>query len=51
MMEIRQETDYVRHHIQKVIGFFSAMRLFAQNLENQGHTFTYLRLDDEKNTQ
>jgi len=51
MMEMRQETDYVRHHIQKIIGFFSAMRLFAQHLENQGHTFTYLRLDDERNTQ
>ncbi len=22
MMEIRPETDYVRHHIQKVAGFF-----------------------------
>ena len=28
-MEMRQETDYVTHHIQKVIGFFSAMREFA----------------------
>lgn len=51
MMEMRQETDYVRHHIQKLIGFFSAMRLFAQNLENQGHKLTYLRIDDERNTQ
>ena len=22
MMEIRQETDYVKHHIQKVVAFF-----------------------------
>ena len=51
MMEMRQETDYVKHHIQKVIGFFSAMRLFAQNLENQGHQVIYLRLDDKQNTQ
>ncbi|MCA1794402.1 MAG: cryptochrome/photolyase family protein, partial [Desulfobacteraceae bacterium] len=29
LMEIRQETDYVRHHIQKVVGFFAAMRSFA----------------------
>jgi deoxyribodipyrimidine photolyase-related protein len=51
MMEMRQETDYVRHHIQKVLGFFSAMRLFAQNLENQTHKIIYLRLDDERNRQ
>ena len=25
MMEIRQETDYVNHHIQKVLAFFAAM--------------------------
>ena len=25
MMEVRQETDYVPHHIQKVAGFFTAM--------------------------
>ena len=51
MMEMRQETDYVKHHIKKVIGFFSAMRLFAQNLENQGHKVIYLHLDNEQNTQ
>ncbi len=22
MFEMRQETDYVKHHIQKVVGFF-----------------------------
>jgi len=51
MMEMRQETDYVKHHIQKVIGFFAAMRSFAQNLENQAHNILYLRLDDKRNTQ
>jgi deoxyribodipyrimidine photolyase-related protein len=29
MMEIRQETHYVTHHIQKVTAFFTAMRSFA----------------------
>ncbi|MBC7440889.1 MAG: cryptochrome/photolyase family protein, partial [Flavobacterium sp.] len=24
MMEIRSETDYATHHIQKIVGFFSA---------------------------
>ena len=28
LFEMRQETDYVTHHIQKVIGFFAAMRNF-----------------------
>jgi deoxyribodipyrimidine photolyase-related protein len=51
MMEIRQETDYVRHHIQKIMGFFAAMREFAQSLRNLGHTVIYLKLDDIKNTQ
>ena len=29
MMECRQETDYARHHVQKVLAFFLAMRSFA----------------------
>jgi len=33
LMEMRQETDYVRHHIQKVVGFFAAMRHFAKMLQ------------------
>ncbi len=51
MMEMRQETDYVRHHIQKVLGFFVAMREFSQNLDNQSFKTLYLRLDDSQNTQ
>nr|MBI1229483.1 cryptochrome/photolyase family protein [Cytophagales bacterium] len=51
MMEIRQETDYVPHHIQKVLAFFTAMRAFAHGLEKRGHIFLYLKLDDPKNTQ
>lgn len=39
MMEMRQETDYVSHHIQKVVGFFSAMRAFKDDLEEKGHNF------------
>jgi len=38
MAEMRQETDYTRHHIQKVAGFFAAMRAFAEELKHQGHT-------------
>jgi len=51
MMEMRQETDYVNHHIQKVVGFFLAMRHFAKELQQQGHRVIYLRLDDPDNQQ
>ena len=51
MMEMRQETDYVRHHIQKLVAFFLAMRSFAQDLRNAGHEVLYLALDDPRNTQ
>ena len=51
LMEMRQETDYVKHHIQKVIGFFSAMRAFAKKLEKLGHQVIYYQLDNPKNKQ
>ena len=37
LMEIRSETDYATHHIQKIIGFFGAMRNFAAELKAAGH--------------
>ncbi len=49
MMEIRQETDYVKHHVQKVLAFFAAMRSFAEKLQEKGHAVIYQRLDDPKN--
>ena len=51
MMEIRQETDYVKHHVQKVAAFFAAMRAFSARLREMGHQVIYLRLDDPKNKQ
>ena len=51
LMEIRQETDYVKHHIQKVAAFFAAMRTFAETLQQKGQTVIYLRLDDGRNRQ
>jgi deoxyribodipyrimidine photolyase-related protein len=51
MMEIRQETDYVKHHIQKVAAFFAAMRAFSARLKELGHKVIYLRLDDRQNLQ
>ena len=49
MFEMRQETDYVKHHIQKVVGFFAAMRDFSKQLESKGHKVIYLTLDDSSN--
>ena len=51
MMEVRQETDYVKHHIQKIAGFFAAMRQFAAYLVARGHRVIYLQLDDPENHQ
>jgi len=51
LMEIRSETDYVKHHIQKVVAFFQAMRLFAKVLSNEGHVVHYIALDDPENKQ
>ncbi|UAM99971.1 cryptochrome/photolyase family protein [Polaribacter litorisediminis] len=49
--EMRQETDYVTHHIQKIAGFFAAMRNFAEELKSNNHAVFYVRLNDENNTQ
>ena len=51
MLEMRQETDYVPHHLQKVVGFFLSMRQFAKERQEQGHQFIYLTLDDPQNKQ
>ena len=51
MMEVRQETDYVPHHIQKVAGFFASMRAFTNEMQDKGHKFIYFKLDDPKNKQ
>ena len=51
MFEMRQETNYVKHHIQKVVAFFSAIRNFAKARENEGHQFLYYTLNDPENEQ
>ncbi len=50
-MEVRSETDYVVHHIQKVLGIFAAMRSFAQKLKVLGHRVVYLAIDHPENKQ
>lgn len=49
--EMKQETNYVLHHIQKVVAFFGAMRAFANELTTQGHSVVYWYLDAKENTQ
>ena len=51
LMEIRTETDYATHHIQKIVGFFAAMQSFAALLVARGHQVTYIYLNDENNKQ
>lgn len=51
LFEMRQETDYVKHHIQKVVAFFMAMRAFGEHLRAEGHQVIYYQLDDSDNTQ
>ena len=49
MMEVRQETDYVLHHAQKILAIFAAMRRFAAHLRAAGHRVDYLAIDDAGN--
>ncbi len=50
MAEMKQETDYVKHHIQKVVAFFLSMRNFSKSLESLGHKVHYLTIDDLTNS-
>lgn len=49
MMELRCESEYVTHHIQKIAGVFAAMRAFANALHQRGHRVHYLRITDPDN--
>ena len=49
MMEVRQETDYVLHHAQKIIAIFAGMRDFARCLKENGHRVHYLTIDNPEN--
>ncbi|MCK8521370.1 cryptochrome/photolyase family protein [Aquimarina sp. D1M17] len=51
LAEMRQETDYTRHHIQKVVAFFLSMRNFSEWLKEQGFSVIYYQLDEENNAQ
>lgn len=51
MMEIRSETDYAKHHIQKVVGIFAAMRTLFSDLKSKKHQVIYINLNDDNNLQ
>lgn len=51
IFEMEQETNYVVHHIQKVVGFFAAMRAFATYLKEKGCTVVYYTISSKNNTQ
>ncbi len=50
MMEVDEETRYVRHHRQKIAYILSAMRHHADALRAAGWTVDYVALDDPDNS-
>lgn len=50
MAEVAAEATYVRHHKQKIVFVFSAMRAFADGLRAEGFEVRYARLDDPETT-
>ena len=46
LAELHQETNYVKHHVQKIAAFFLAMDAFAKALKAAGHDVLFLNLDD-----
>jgi deoxyribodipyrimidine photolyase-related protein len=50
MVEVAEETGYVRHHKQKLAYILSAMRHHAEALRQAGWTVDYVPLDDPENS-
>jgi deoxyribodipyrimidine photolyase-related protein len=50
MMEVADETSYVRHHPKKIAYIFAAMRHHAAALRADGWTLDYMTLDDPDNS-
>ena len=49
MAEMKQETNYVKHHIQKIVAFFESMQNFSTDLKANGHQVIYFKLNDADN--
>ncbi|MBI1403037.1 MAG: cryptochrome/photolyase family protein [Porphyrobacter sp.] len=50
MMEVWDEATYVKHHKQKIVLIFAAMRHFAEALRAEGWQVDYVALGDAQNT-
>lgn len=50
MMEVDEETTYVRHHKAKLAFILSAMRHHAEDMRDRGWTVDYVKLDDPDNS-
>lgn len=50
LCEVLEEATYVKHHQKKLVFVFSAMRHFAQELQQAGFNVHYVRLADAENT-
>lgn len=50
LVEVLEEASHVPHHPQKIALIFSAMRHFAQALQQRGCRVYYVALDDTDNT-
>ena len=46
LAELKQETNYVKHHCQKICAFFAAMNEFYQALLHMKHHVLYMNLDE-----
>ena len=51
LMEVKTESEYVTHHIQKVVSIFAAMRAFATQIQQNGHHVRYFKINDSDNQQ
>ena len=49
LIEAKSETNYVKHHIQKVVGIFSAMRQFAEKLKSNNFKVIYIDINHKNN--
>ncbi len=48
IMELQQEQDYVKHHIQKIGAFFLAMRSFGELIKSTGNHLAYFKITSEE---
>ena len=50
LVDVMEEASHVPHHPQKITLIFSAMRHFAEALQQRGIRVQYVKLDDTKNS-